>query len=391
MPKSPEEYRLLSDWEGLIKHLLLSLDIPDLTFADVKIRFGNLLQAFADRNPLITVLSPTPIVVPDDVCMNSGGPELHIVDLSAGGTTRPNSTKWVQDQLVVARNPATDRSRLTDSASDQGMAEVGSLSAFVAQLAADYGYEHQTVAHKVTGGEILCGGDYALCGNDLLPKAAGGRARTDAGSRAAITKALRQTLGVKHIVWIDKLMRGALHSYGGSRNSSIQDDFDHIDMLITPGGPVDGNPNTHLMFVAQICPEYCAPAQSFSRSKIFSETQVLDCIARGLAAEHAGDINFEVERVPMFVNASSKGLQFKSFNNALVEVEGGERRVYLPDYVENPGMEICMDAYLQVRELVRKVYTSRGFEVRFVAGHFPADLGTRGALRCASKVLGRNV
>ena len=391
MPKSEEQYKLLSDWEGRIKHLLVSLDSPDLSYADVNKRFGNLLRAFDDRSPLITVLSPTPVVIPKELRDKPVGPRLCIVDMSAVGANSSGLTTWVQDQLAVSRNVATGHIRLIDSAADQDMGGAISESAFVAHVAAQYEYNYQTVEHKITGGEILCGGDYVLCGDDLLPGAEGGRARMHYDARVRAGSALRRTLGVNHILWVDQLMRRGRQAYDELRKSAIQGGFGHVDMLTTLGGPVDGKPETHLVFVAQMCREYCAPAQYATQNEVFSKAHVLDFIAEELAKTACGDINFEVERVPMFVHAHPKGIRFNSFNNALVEVEGDDRRVYLPDYVENPGMENCMDIYLRTREHVQRVYTSRGFDVRFIAGHFPANLGKRGALRCATKVLDRTI
>ncbi len=390
MPKSTEQYRLLSDWEGRITHLLLSTGSQNLTHADVHNYFGNVFRAFADRSPLITVLSPSPVAGKRQNSDNSGGPNVRIVDLSEGGRSRPDTSRWLQDQIAVTKNSSTDRLCLTNCLADPAMATAGMPPHLSVPLAARYGYDRRTVEHKITGGEILCGGDYVFCGNDLLPTE-NGRARTNRETRTATTEALRETLGVKHIVWIDELMRRGHHGYDGLRRSAIKDDFGHIDMIITPGGPVKGKPGTHLVFVAQVCGEFCAPAQKESLSEVFSRARVLDFIAKELAQTRCGDICFEVERLPMFVDARAKGVQFKSFNNGLVEVDGTERRVYLPDYVENPGMEGCMETYLRTREVVHKVYTSHGFDVRFIAGHFPANLGDRGALRCASKVLDRAI
>lgn len=390
MPKSTEQYRLLSDWEGRITHLLLTLGSQNLTYADVHNYLGNVFRAFADRSLLITVLSPTPLAGMRENSDNSGGPNVRIVDLSDGGRSRPDTSRWLQDQIAVTKNSGTGRICLTNSLADTDMAAAGMPTHFSVPLAAEQGYDHRTVEHKITGGEILCGGDYIFCGNDLLPKE-DGRARTNHATRAATAESLRESLGVKHIVWIDRLMRRGLHAYSNLRRSAIKDDFGHIDMLITPGGPINGRPKTHLVFVAQVCREFCAPGQKKSLSKVFGRARVLDFIAEELAQTRCGNISFEVERLPMFVDARAKGVQFKSFNNVLLEVNGGERRVYVPDYVENPGMEGCMEAYLRTREVVHKVYTSHGFDVRFIAGHYSTMLGERGALRCASKVLDRNV
>lgn len=313
--------------------------------------------------------------------------------------TVPDRTKlsvWAQDSFLVCSDGTGETWVL-----EPDMPEHPGESLVAASVAEAMGWKRAKVHRSLQSGNILVGDDFWLLGADSAWDAT----RSKKHARAADTATL-ETDGViqqihdpskrVHIVGSgvpvpgseEELQLRATHVNGnpwreavfrGNRLHTAQPLF-HIDSFITPAGR--GEDGRYRVLVGD--PAIAAEVLGCDLPDHAMRAAFDDCAAR---LEGAG---FAVLRNPLpLVYADNhitkvRHWYFASSNNAIVEIDGTRRSVWLPTY--GHGRWKALEATDRRNE---EIWREMGFETSLL-GDFHPFISNLGALRCMTKCLVRS-
>jgi len=291
--------------------------------------------------------------------------------------TIPNRTKlsvWAEDKFTVCSDESGNRWLLHPFSEDR----CGDATATKA-IAELVGWEYVEVEEPLQSGNILVGDDFMLVGADSAAAMSGlgirdaSRTLHVIGSRIPVPGFKpsydSRDISVEGAKWCELC-------YRGNSANTVQPVF-HIDAFITLAGRgasgrnrlLVGDPAMAAQVLGSNLPDHAMQA-------------VFDDIAVQLDA--AG---FDVIRNPLPLvfqdNHISKARQwyFASANNALVEIDGPLKTVWLPTYGYG-----CWDVLEATDRTNEEIWRELGFSVRTLGDFHPFAVNL-GALRCMTKCL----
>jgi hypothetical protein len=284
---------------------------------------------------------------------------------------------WAEDKFTMFSNESGNRWILHPFFEDRG----GDATAAKA-IAGLSGWEYAEVERPLQSGNILVGDDFLLVGADSTAAISGlgiqdaSRTLHVIGSRVPVP-GFQQSYESRNIS-IDGAKWCEL-CYRGNSENTAQPVF-HIDAFITLAGRgasgrnqlLVGDPAMASGTLGTDLPDHAMRA-------------VFDDIAVQL--DMAG---FDVIRNPLPLvyqdNHISKARQwyFASANNALVEIDGARKTVWLPTY--GYGCWAALEATDRINE---QIWRELGFSVRTLGDFHPFAVNL-GALRCMTKCLVRS-
>jgi hypothetical protein len=286
--------------------------------------------------------------------------------------------RWAQDPFLVLKT--ADWTILLDSLHNRRLCDFF-LPLEVAQQAGPDFLVRPTRLY-LEGGNVLRGNRCVFIGQDLIQDNMNRLEHTE----AEVLDEFRQVLGVDEILqvgWGREVTR--LNVDGGEGAETWQPLF-HIDMFMSLGG-MDAGRGQEVIFLG-------SPSLAVELLKTANNPKVLasEVEARadglfqeiGLKLRNAG---FRVISLPIFFYDNATF----SWNNCLVEVYAGQKRVYLPSYQCAHDPEKLNPSFACLEAEVARIYASQGFEVTwFPNGRFFRTLARHGgSLHCAVKVMAR--
>lgn len=232
------------------------------------------------------------------------------------------------------------------------------------------------------GGNILGSSNFALIGEDIVAKNLIHYREDLTGRGQTFTDEIGKALGVDHVIFpgCDVIDESAV-------DFPLQPEkLFHLDLWLTLAGVSDDG--RHRVFVARIY-EYDERRKDWIPvSSSDPDQKYLDAAAARLTAYSKDGLEFKVVPLPL-LKFEKKLL---SYNNCLVEVEPGVRRVFLPvfaRYLNEEGHPATEAALRRGDELAFAAWDSEVFEV------IPVDWGmrdlarTKAGLHCKVLVLER--
>jgi len=310
----------------------------------------------------------------------------------------PDQTKfsvWAQDSFIVCSDSQGGRLIL------QPLNHEHPGETVIARTVAEFlGWDYRQVPGRLQSGNVLVGDDFWLMGADSAEKPSGELPRPDQEPGATTTEEetefVLDATRTMHLVSSDRpvpgfeeelLLRdaGELGSgwqeavYRGNRVGTTQPIF-HVDSFISLAGRepdgryriLVGDPALAARTIGTDLPEHALQ-------------DVFDRVA--FLFERAGLV---VSRVPLPLVYHDNKLTrvrhwyFASYNNAIVEIVGDSKRVWLPTYGHGKWKVL-----VSTDEMVRDVWRGLGFETRTLTDFHPFA-SNLGSLRCMAKCLERS-
>lgn len=237
------------------------------------------------------------------------------------------------------------------------------------------------------GGNILIGKDKAFVGKDLLAQNIEIRKEHEEDlDQSEVETELKEELGVSEIVWVqmEKPHRRLKANGGNSKSGTTEQPFYHIDLFMTLGGKLSEGKD--LIFLAKpVVRETSPSAQRYSEA----DPELQNARAQIEEVKHCFPSDqYKIVEVPLLIRDDVA----YTWNNALVEVYRGIKRVYLPSYQSKARREGGLNPIFKELEVeVQSIYESEGFEVVWMKnGEFFRILAQAGgSLHCITKVIRR--
>lgn len=320
-------------------------------------------------------------------------------------------SEWAQDNFLIKTGPENWgiilQPVLTSRPEDQFVADELTMNSDLHLLL-------QKTDLKFEGGNILGGENFALIGKNTLAINWIDRLKNSSGTKRdldllkeefrKLEMQFSRDLGVGEVIWVG--FDAPRPDLFDQRRLSFQPDY-HLDLFLTLGGKTASG--RHLIFVAdpRLGKELAEAATSekvvyglqwdaedISDSMI---AQQFDDMVRFFETDNINSsIQFEVKRVPMLI---SGGVVY-SFNNAIVDIVGHRKRIFLPNYCEEGNSFYLKGKHAkilnkQLRALAttaENIYSYAGFDQVIPTGdgfQMKNYARRRGSLHCLTKVLRR--
>ncbi len=379
--------KLVSSAFGSIDRILFTL--PDYALNPSYITvYEDLFASLPQSTRIVILCSAKTRLAVDDLLRNAG-----VLDRSEIGETNYDIrfSIWAEDAYVVVQRNGQGVPTLVEPANftryDDG---------FIADiLSAQTDLGVHSVPLYFQGGNILIGDDYWIIGADYPTKALQlGLIQANAGesSRDAVIRRYGEeldtsrkmiVLGTRNTVPQTKgesiLVEGEAWTEILYFGTGVHQPLFHIDMFITLAGRDDSGLPVALVgdprMAAEILGEQTTPEMLIP---------YYDDVASRL-----GNEGFRVVRNPLpltyadFSNDKRRIWYFATANNALVEVAGGRKRVWLPTY--GYGSQQHLRA---TDSRNKRIWEDLGFEVDLL-GDFNPFASNLGAVHCICKFLQR--
>jgi hypothetical protein len=271
---------------------------------------------------------------------------------------------------------------------------------------------------ELEGGNLLAGDNFALIGKNTLgaiwisklndqPMSAIRNETATEELFQILCEEIKETLGVEEVIWVGyNSVRRDLFS---QTKLTYQPDF-HLDLFLTLGGKTpDGE---DILFIGDPALGKEIVEREIHRSVEHGLTWEDDLIADGIVFDSFyselqylfQDYNskstrrkFKLVRLPMLID---NGVVY-SYNNCLIEINGAQNKVFLPNYFEDPSsgkvdnrarksmnskfevLNAAAEAIFRSHGFKDIVWTGRGIQMQYFSRR-------RGSLHCISKVLRRS-
>jgi hypothetical protein len=256
------------------------------------------------------------------------------------------------------------------------------------------------------GGNILCANGIAYVGRDLIQQ----NEDLHGGCTAGTITQLREVLGVDQVIPIGTAQQHPRFAATEGESATTWQPLFHIDLFLTFGG-MDSTTGRQWVFVAnarlanellereqmQVATEKArlqtagvVPEGSgeTGRRIRLSETEIVN--VRGLEEirDSFPEVEYAVVELPIYFFLKA----CYSWNNCLVEVDAGGKRVYLPTYITESDHEKLNPTFEVLEGEVHRRFREAGFEVIPIpSGRFFRILARNGgSLHCAVKILRRD-
>lgn len=380
----PSGLRIVSEHEGRVTRLLLTVPKPYRNTGPVDDRlarhFETLIARMGARVDYLVVAAPRQRATVEEWLRRAGVAPSRLTFVES---PRFDFTIWAQDAYVALRD-ADGNSILCE-----GIAVPRGEDMTVA-----YDIAAQTEVSAVPsplyfqGGNVLGGDHRTLMGLDYLVK---NTTRHGMPTLADVVQQFEATFGTRIVALgaeiadaDDWYRRGILSGYG------FQPIF-HIDMYVTPTGVI-GPSGKEIVFLGR-------PRKAHEITGRWSDVAELDndrydhyfdATAEQLEAE------FEVRTLPLWITYGNldgpptrERFYHLTWNNAIVENDGDDRRVLLPMYSQDAS-EFGVDAALRrdLEAAAAAEWQALDFDVQFMDGL--EDLAhSMGSVHCIAKTLQR--
>jgi hypothetical protein len=294
--------------------------------------------------------------------------------------TVPNGTKlsvWAEDKFIVCADESRQRWLLHPLLQDQP-GETMAAKAVAERL----GWELLEVERSLQSGNVIVGDDFLLVGGDSA--SAYSRLGIQDTSRELLVIASRADVPGFKGSFESRELRLDEHEWRevchrGNSENTVQPVF-HIDAFMTLGGRgMDGRSQV-------VVGDPAMAAEALGRDlPDHAMRMAFDDIAEQL--DQAG---FRVIRNPLPLvyqdNHITKARQwyFASANNALVEIDGERKKVWLPTYGHGRWSDLEV-----IDRINSDIWEQLGFETQSLGDFHPFALNL-GALRCMAKCLERS-
>jgi len=304
---------------------------------------------------------------------------------------------WIQDN-VIALQDTQQCSELLYSSS--GCANAGSFETLYGQP--KVGFQTTNIGY-LQGGNFLAQDDFVLIGSDVLIMNFKDSGRTDFDKyQQELEDSLKEYLGIKKIYWVYPFW----NSSGTSNNSwkYLQEIF-HIDLFITLLGKT--KEGKHLILLGEIndtAAYYCDQSAWLAKtdtSLYKKRKNAIYCLKNYLKSVKTffeSDTDFKVVSIPLVVVFRRTALDsyakpyFNSYNNAIVEIDGNQKRIVMPKF-KGTFPNIKSSAYVNyqiVEDTIKARLKPFGFKIEFIGDDCEELTNAGGVLHCASKVLLRD-
>lgn len=233
------------------------------------------------------------------------------------------------------------------------------------------------------GGNILMGEGYAVVGKDTWSQ--------NEGLYGLSLWDFEQHL--KSILHVEKVfITGSEDPMASTPADFSQGEYQpvfHIDMYITLAGPDDSD-GTELVFVGDLAGKGAARAACPDDPISILLWQIqyeLDRAANDLSRRKIGTRRFKVVRIPLYLDYEGARGQFLSFNNCLVEVNGGEKTIFAPSYLQDEEADAEIR---QLQDRTEAIFASCGFRTIWLEGNYLSLARmSKGSLHCLANVIRR--
>ena len=290
----------------------------------------------------------------------------------------PNQTKlsvWAEDTFTVCTDRSGRRWILQPTAKNHP-----SEAVITEAIAESTGWGRVQIDHRFQGGNILVGDDFWFLGADsaeaLTHVMDGSRKLRLISSRLPVP-GFDDCLQVREIqvggrTWSETC-------YRGNRRNTVQPSF-HIDAFLTLAGRAADDRYTVLVGDPAMAAEVLGTKlPDHAMQEAFNDI-----------ATQLGQNGFNVVRNPLPLVyqdnhiAKVRHWYFASANNALVEIDGSEKTVWLPTY--GHGSWSALEATDRSNE---EIWQGLGFETRMLKNFHPFAMNL-GAIHCIAKCLVRS-
>jgi len=381
--------RVLSDHEGLVKMLLLSVPkgtetafpAPPSTIDPRHLRhFDTLFRVFGNQVDYVIVATPDQRAEVETLLIAR-----NITTARFVSSPHFNRSIWIQDAHVALRDDQ-QRAILLEGVAFNRFEDASVADDVAAQTKVR---ALQSVLY-FQGGNVLGGSDVTLIGRDYLWR---NTARYGMRTEADVARAFQQTFGTGILGLGGSFpepirglfRRGILSGYG------LQPIF-HIDMYVTRTG-VSGSSGREIVFLGRPAAAH-AVVGAYSDAPELNSPVYDNCFDRTKADL---ETMFEVRTLPLWITYGNLGDRLKfynlTWNNVMVENGQGIRQVLLPNYADPDdakryGVDLKLRQELQ--DAAAEAWRGIGFTVRFTDGMEDLAWGD-GALHCMTKVLSRTM
>lgn len=334
---------------------------------------------------------------------SSTKPELELLLDRSNAMTRsqiievPDSMKfsvWAEDAYAVTQNNGTETPNLVEPASFPRLEDA--LIADIISNQTDLGHYHASLYYQ--GGNILIGDDFWIIGADYPNKSLNigmitpepnetkleavkrlysasldkDRKMIILGSSIPVPSAHERKIKINGQEWTEEV-------YAGNDSDTSQPMF-HIDMFVTLAGRNSNGQPIALVGDPEMASKILnEPLEKHSMANIYND------IANKLKSN-----GFEIIRNPLpLVYQDDQRERFRSWyfatsNNALVEVDGTNKKVWFPTY----GYGVWSNLTATDNEN-KRIWEELGFEVNML-GDFHPFAYNLGAAHCITKFINRN-
>lgn len=236
----------------------------------------------------------------------------------------------------------------------------------------------------IEGGNLLMGMGTLFVGKDLVQQ----NVNLLKMEEKEVLALMRETLGVSEIFQIGFADSRRRLEVGGGNSMESQQPFFHIDLFMNLGGRNKDN-GKELVFLANpALTSNLLQENRLGQGPVFKS----DLEPKGYEWMEETKVQllgggFEVVSLPIFILDRT----CYSWNNCLVEVCDGHRKVILPDYLCANDPEQLNPTFRVLQDAVASVFENSGFEVEWIHnGRFFRTIARHGgSLHCVTKVLRR--
>lgn len=359
---------ILQRYHGIFKALGKNIHFVILAYKDAhkKIMQTAKNAGLSERHITLVEAKLSPVTsVREFISRQGDGSWLAFVD-------DPSHSIWAQDAYCI----------LNDDSNNCIMMEPLSFNRhgdhFIAeQIAAHTDIQIETTQYYIEGGNMLCGDNYVLIGNDYLHESMA----TTGESWRQVTEGLKRCLGVDYVKWVglDEEVNFDIEIHQGD----FQPIF-HIDMFITLAGK--NTAGKEIILVGDTRLAKTLLEQTPVPEKI---SNAFDAIAKQLQDDEK--LNCEVMRVPLdlWLNDDDDPTTgtFLTYNNCLIEVYGQQKKVYIPAYASVSNSSVNRR---KLDSEIKHFYENQlGFEVTMMDGSYHELCKNGGSLHCITKTLRR--
>lgn len=351
----------------------------------------------------------------------SGTCNFHVIHLEQDHETNGNgvsksSTMWAQDPFAVLGGG--DEIQALLSTYNHGKPRNLNISNMVAS---QIEFLIRPTPYELEGGDVLGGSSYALIGRNTLvknleargfsygemekldpekfqtqseKKVAEKRKRLYENAKKTIHEDFLRMLGKKYLYWIGLNEKLEFKKIKFPKNNGWQPLF-HLDLFLNLGalGP-DRRQNVYIAEIDSLEPPFVI-GEPASWDEIERLKLALDEICSQfeyINTDTGGGPKFKVNRIPLILDFEAKGDPGKctvlSYNNAIVEIDGGVQRIFLPSY-NNEDQPIKGPKEFQGPDRWAEIAYQSKYHIEFIDGNFRKHSKSNGSLHCMTKVLVR--
>ena len=379
---------VLTDTGGAIERVVTVVNSPRRSGLRNQVLIQNIVQGLGPRARVLVLAPPEMILDP-----NPAPDRMWFAEIPDG----LDFSIWPQDPFVVLLGPGGDGSLLASRS--YGRSEDREMARIVA---ATLGWKVEESSLFFAGGNLLSDERHLFVGASLIHKNAEdlelsegdvvarfegelGRPAIVLGSPPQPTAHMDMVftpLGANRVALADSHLGAELAELElAQRPEAVRAFEEHAESYFF------GHPDVQSVTLptgraVQAPPVVDRTAEAIADSRLGAEA--LDVIAADLQRR-----GYSVLRVPFLTTRENRhprqrssgfpaGYPVLTYNNVLVEREGNQERVYLPEY-GFPGLDMA----------ARRIWESAGFEVRLIRGLTTSAM-YQGSLRCTVKVLTRS-